>query len=97
MIDAKKFAWLISMLSAYFNRSIDAQDIESIYNSIENMYVNKQINQISVISMFDHMLAGRKIDAIKEHRSLTGMGLKESKDEIERIMFRLIPLDKPTE
>lgn len=94
MIDAKKFAWLISMLSAYYGKSLDVVDIETMYNSIEAMYVNKQV---SVTAMFDHMLANRKIDAIREHRALTGMGLKESKDEIERVMFRLTPLDKPSE
>jgi len=27
--------------------------------------------------------AGQKIEAIKEHRAITGLGLKESKDEVE--------------
>jgi hypothetical protein len=36
--------------------------------------------------LFDAMIAGKKIEAIREHRMLTGMGLKESKDEVERLM-----------
>jgi hypothetical protein len=33
----------------------------------------------------EHIFRGRKIEAIKLYRELTGLGLKESKDEIERL------------
>jgi hypothetical protein len=39
-----------------------------------------QLNAIS-----DALRAGNKIEAIKLHRNATGLGLKESKDEIEAI------------
>ncbi len=35
------------------------------------------------------LIAGRKIDAIKRHRELTGWGLKESKDAVEALAVRL--------
>lgn len=37
----------------------------------------------------DAIFQGRKIDAIKIHREATGMGLKESKGEVEAIEARL--------
>lgn len=39
-----------------------------------------QLNAIA-----DALRAGQKIEAIKLHRTATGLGLKESKDEIEAI------------
>lgn len=36
-------------------------------------------------SVHQHIAAGRKIEAIKEVRSLTGWGLREAKDAVERI------------
>lgn len=41
-----------------------------------------------VLAMMDAMAAGKKIEAIKRHRTLTGYGLKESKDAIEAVMDR---------
>ncbi|AMV19820.1 ribosomal protein L7/L12 [Planctomyces sp. SH-PL14] len=37
----------------------------------------------------DAIFQGRKIDAIKIHREATGMGLRESKEEVEAIAVRL--------
>ena len=36
-----------------------------------------------------HILAGRKINAIKEYREQTGVGLREAKDAVEEIARRL--------
>lgn len=41
--------------------------------------------QIELKKLFDFLCADKKIDAIKEHRIISGLGLKESKDEIERL------------
>ena len=38
-----------------------------------------------VIQMVEAMASGRKIDAIKLYRQMTGYSLKESKDAIERV------------
>jgi len=40
-------------------------------------------DQISVLS--EMLFAGRKIEAIKQYRELTGLGLKESKDGVEEL------------
>ncbi len=33
----------------------------------------------------EHIFRGRKIEAIRLYRELTGVGLKEAKDEVERL------------
>jgi ribosomal protein L7/L12 len=45
-------------------------------------------NVSDVTTLMDSLANGRLIDAIKAHRSLTGWGLKESKDAVDRIMRR---------
>lgn len=42
-----------------------------------------------VVDLFSYILQDKKIDAIRAHRMLTGMGLKESKDAIEGLYFHL--------
>lgn len=41
--------------------------------------------QRSVLFMFSSLVQDKMIEAIKEYRSLTGSGLKESKDAIETL------------
>lgn len=50
-------------------------------------------SQDELISMFKHMTQGRKIEAIKVFRALTGAGLKESKDAVEIVTDRLKTLN----
>lgn len=47
-----------------------------------DQYITKRDVSVMVTEMFRHMKDGRRIEAIKLFRLLTGMGLKESKDEI---------------
>lgn len=53
--------------------------ITNINPSVDPRYVNDMLN---------YMVTDRKIEAIKMHRTLTGFGLKESKDAIETVMNR---------
>jgi ribosomal protein L7/L12 len=46
----------------------------------------KPSNVSEVHDLMSAMANGRLIDAIKAHRSLTGSGLKESKEAVERVM-----------
>jgi ribosomal protein L7/L12 len=48
-----------------------------------------QVDQVHVL--MNSMADGRKIDAIKAHRSLTGDGLKESKDAVDAVMNYVAP------
>jgi ribosomal protein L7/L12 len=45
--------------------------------------------RLTVTALFGFMRDDRKIEAIKAFRTLTGYGLKESKEEIESIMARM--------
>lgn len=38
--------------------------------------------------VLEHLLAGRKIDAVKAYRQATGAGLKEAKDAVEELARR---------
>jgi ribosomal protein L7/L12 len=42
-----------------------------------------------VHDLMHHMANGRKIEAIKAHRTMTGFGLKESKDAVDSVMDRV--------
>lgn len=88
-INVVKFTAFISSLTLMFNKTIDENDASCIINDIENMTKNNG-EKINLIPMFDAILGYRKIDAIREYRALTGFGLKESKDEIERIMNKMV-------
>lgn len=88
-LDKIKFGLLIGMI---VNRGAHllTSDIEQIDNiidvdvpePIEHHCYPKNEN---VENLIKHMALGtNKIDAIREHRAITGMGLKESKDAIER-------------
>jgi hypothetical protein len=43
------------------------------------------LTEVQLNAIADALRAGNKIEAIKLHREATGLGLKESKDEIEAI------------
>lgn len=43
------------------------------------------LTDAQMTAIADALRAGKKIDAIRLHREATGLGLKESKDEIESI------------
>jgi ribosomal protein L7/L12 len=59
-------------------------------NGVPSNAIPRAEIKCGIDDMFRFMREGRKIEAIKVHRSLTGYGLKESKDEIERIMNRMM-------
>lgn len=56
-------------------------DIPVVEPVAEHVYPKNE----NVEALLKHMAAGtNKIDAIREHRAITGMGLKDSKDAVER-------------
>lgn len=55
----------------------------------DEQHMKKIDVQRHVSDLFGFMLTDRKIDAIRSYRTLTGQGLKESKDAVESIMSRL--------
>jgi ribosomal protein L7/L12 len=87
---------LVSRITNMANRPLDGYEIEDILDLVNVInpppqvapYVPAPTADINFASgsLYDLMSAianGRKIDAIKAYRLLTGYGLKESKDAVE--------------
>lgn len=90
-MNAIKFAELISYITVVCNHRIDLQSIEGIELRIKELIEPNAVQPLAVPKvnlqpMFEAMCNGRKIEAIKAYRELTGEGLKEAKDAIESIM-----------
>lgn len=87
-----KFAELISFLTNVTGNRFNADTISDIERRIGSFNEPSQspalveVIKVDLVPLFDWIAKGLKIDAIREYRALTGMSLKESKDEIERIM-----------
>lgn len=89
-----KFAKLIANLSCRHAIMLSDDDITTIADNVQEIVEAENAGKakIDLLPMFSYMLNGRKIDAIKEHRMLTGFGLKESKDAIDSIMEKFAPI-----
>ncbi len=49
----------------------------------------KELSDEQTKKIADSLLAGRKINAIKEYREVTGVGLKEAKEAIDELILSL--------
>lgn len=85
-LDKIKFARLIAMLASEYGY-IHEDFIQAVDNLID-IEVPEQVaypKNENVEALMKHMAAGtNKLDAIREHRAITGMGLKDSKEAVER-------------
>ena len=82
-LDKIKFAKVVSWISRITNGLEFAEDdLKELDNIIDIKAPTVDINDVN--SLLDAMQAGRKIDAIKAYRQLTGQGIKESKDAVEK-------------
>ena len=85
-LDKIKFAKLIAMLASEYGY-IHEDFIQAVDNLID-IEVPEQVaypKNENVEALMKHMAAGtNKLDAIREHRAITGMGLKDSKEAVEQ-------------
>lgn len=67
-----------------------ARQVEAVETRIADAETraNRAPSPDNIHELIGYMAEGRKIEAIKCHRFLTGYGLKESKDAIESVMSR---------
>jgi ribosomal protein L7/L12 len=85
-----EFARLIAHIQRYLSEdksTLTSYDIEDIDNLIDfDAPVNAVYPTANDVAMLMHLMheGTRKIEAIKCHRKLTGMGLKESKDAVAK-------------
>lgn len=77
--ELKRFQ-LVSFVSSLAGRELRGDEIEDLFNRFDN---GCNATAQDVNAMLEAIKLGRKIEAIKMHRTLTGFGLKESKDVIE--------------
>lgn len=92
-MDKIQFAHLVSYISSKFAITMnysELHNLEDIVKPNEVIVTEPAFNHIQAAQEMRNMItaikAGRKIDAIRSHRMITKEGLKESKDEIERLM-----------
>ena len=87
-LDKMKFAQLVHFIGNRLNANLTDVFIASLDEIIDIDVPEPQVaypknENVERLMMF--MVGGtHKIDAIREHRALTGMGLKDSKDAVER-------------
>lgn len=77
-------ASLISFVTALAGRRLCINEIHDLSDLVKAYHEPSQVSADSIANLLDAIKADRKIEAIKEHRMMTGYGLKESKDEIEK-------------
>lgn len=81
MKDGIGFARLISQFTALRGSMMNEHEIRDIAFTVEGFAASASSESLD--RLLSAMRNGRKIDAIKEYRSITGAGLKESKDAVE--------------
>jgi ribosomal protein L7/L12 len=90
-LDRLAFATLIAFIAMKSKHMLEAGDIKDLDNLIDIKMPDVATDQVNP-NRIDEMLAAisdnHKIEAIKAYRSLTGSGLKESKDAIEKYWLR---------
>ena len=91
-LDKIKFARLIAMLASEYGY-IHEDFIQAVDNLIDVDAPEQAAEPICpknehIEALIKHMVEGTsKLDAIRYHRSVTGMALKESKEVVERHWF----------
>lgn len=84
------FATLVSWISSKNGSAMDRWEVEDLEVKILNMIPDPVCNTVyancdDVRNLIRDIADGNKIAAIKTYRTLTGEGLKESKDAIETV------------
>ena len=100
-MDKIKFAQLVANIARQHAISFTTDELTDMYDTIEagtkqqevkyELPTHEQIVKTAgqeVTLMLEAMSQNKLIDAIKSYRMLTGLGLKEAKDMIERARFK---------
>lgn len=92
-MDTLKFAELISYITMLCDGN-HAGGLAEYHIKNIHTYITPAIptaGSINLQPLFAAMESNRKIEAIKAYRTLTGEGLKESKDAVETVMSKFAP------
>ena len=87
-ITIKNFAALVTFVQyrVSSDNMLDQHDINELINLVEKMQEPTEPIKADLVPLINAICEDKKIEAIKEHRLLTGFGLRESKNEVERLM-----------
>ena len=90
-ITVKNFATLVAYVQYMANRGsliseYEIEDLLKLVKAFEDTPAQVEPTKVDLAPLFNAIYNNKKIEAIKEYRNLTNFGLKESKDEIERLM-----------
>ena len=84
------FVKLISDVSGMSGRSLSNQEIDRIAQNFGRDRLGPKtgypVKESELLDMFQAMISGRKIEAIKIYRALTGAELQLAKDAVELVM-----------
>lgn len=92
-MEKKLFARLISHITQLCGHSMDQYEIEAIESLTTPVVApttSTYYSQVTAEKLDDMLRAirdGHKIEAIKAYRTMSGIGLKESKDAIEKYWY----------
>ncbi len=96
-MNMNKFATFISYLTVKTGYQFEEYQIDTMANYISSLMPETQKNYVDaeVVNTLIKSMSrdGQKIEAIKAYRTLTGLGLKESKDIVEK--YWMVPVPKP--
>lgn len=91
MLNMFSFARLVSYITKISNvlpSQVEITDIHAmVTNCLPEQSPTSRCDDSELHNLLSAMQVGKKIEAIKAHRSLTGYGLKESKDAVEKYWF----------
>lgn len=77
-------ACLVSFVTALAGRQLQVNELHDLNDLVKACNEPSQVSADAIGRMLDAIKQDHKIEAIREHRMMTGYGLKESKDEIEK-------------
>lgn len=81
-----QFPVLVSFVTSIVGRQLDCYEIEELHQYLPAPTPEEFPCATHARDLMNAMGQGRRIDAIKSYRSLTGDGLKEAKDIVESVI-----------
>lgn len=83
-MDKVQFALLVSWLSSRFGQTMDILDIEELQMKTTPKMADMVASPETLEALMKAVHNGQEIEAIRHFRTMTGFGLRESKDAVER-------------
>jgi ribosomal protein L7/L12 len=90
-MDMIKFVQLVLYLTDFTGLRFTDHELKMLQTQCKDLSVTPApVDQTVLKELMQAVKYGRKIEAIKAYRTLTGEGLKESKDIIETVLWAFV-------